>query len=210
MYKVMGQLKKYFSLDVEASGPVPGMYSMISLGMCVVGNPDQQFYVELRPLNRRFTLEAMKIGCLELECLSDLKARDPSYDARSKKFNPQKVLRHLEKVGESPAVAMTRLNNWIFLVTLPCKAVVAAAPASFDVAFQNYYFARFFHGQNPFGHSSEDINSMYRGLRRNVESHIEGMDFADGRRYPHHALDDAIHQAKHFQIVLQEMGYENP
>lgn len=37
----------YFSVDVETAGPVPGLYSMLSFGACVVGEPESSFYAEL-------------------------------------------------------------------------------------------------------------------------------------------------------------------
>ena len=58
--------KKYISVDIEASGWTPGKYSMLSLGACLVGNTDVQFYRELKPLNRNYVLEAMKVRSLRL------------------------------------------------------------------------------------------------------------------------------------------------
>ena len=40
--------KKYISFDVEASGLIPGKYSMLSIGACVVGDISKQFYKEKR------------------------------------------------------------------------------------------------------------------------------------------------------------------
>ena len=52
----------YISVDVEASGPIPGEYSLLSIGACLVGQPDQSFYVELKPLNDNFTEKATELG----------------------------------------------------------------------------------------------------------------------------------------------------
>jgi hypothetical protein len=38
-----GRSELYVAVDVEADGPIPGPYSMISLGMAVVGRPDLAF-----------------------------------------------------------------------------------------------------------------------------------------------------------------------
>ena len=32
----MNDQDNYFSVDIEASGPIPGEYSMLSLGVCLV------------------------------------------------------------------------------------------------------------------------------------------------------------------------------
>ena len=33
----------YLSVDVEASGPIPGEFGLLSVGACVIGHPDQSF-----------------------------------------------------------------------------------------------------------------------------------------------------------------------
>ena len=42
----------FISVDVEASGPTPGEFSLLSIGACVVGAASEQFYVELKPITR--------------------------------------------------------------------------------------------------------------------------------------------------------------
>jgi len=44
----------YIAVDVEADGPIPGPYSMLSLGMAVVGHSELRFYSELRPISTEF------------------------------------------------------------------------------------------------------------------------------------------------------------
>jgi hypothetical protein len=41
----------YVAVDVEADGPIPGPFSMISLGMAVTGRADLTFYTELRSIS---------------------------------------------------------------------------------------------------------------------------------------------------------------
>ena len=36
----------YISVDVEAAGPIPGAYSLLAIGACVVGNINKTFYIE--------------------------------------------------------------------------------------------------------------------------------------------------------------------
>src|SRR5213594_1170875 len=62
---LMGDLV-YFSVDVEASGPVPGLYNLVSIGVVPVGRyegiwrpEDERFYVELKPISGGFDREAM-------------------------------------------------------------------------------------------------------------------------------------------------------
>jgi ribonuclease T len=44
-------VETYISVDVEAAGPIPGDYSMLAIGACMVGNARETFYAELRPIN---------------------------------------------------------------------------------------------------------------------------------------------------------------
>ena len=39
----------YFSVDIEADGPIPGPYSMVSLGACVAGTYDGATFTAHRP-----------------------------------------------------------------------------------------------------------------------------------------------------------------
>lgn len=58
---------KYIAVDVEATGPTPANYSLLSMGASVVGQPDRTFYVELKPISRNYVREAMKVGCLGIK-----------------------------------------------------------------------------------------------------------------------------------------------
>lgn len=128
----------YISVDIEASGPVPGEYSMLSLGACVVGRREQSFYAELKPITRNLDPEALAVAGLDPE--------------------------QLEREGTEPATAMREFAAWLEQVTPPDNTpVFAAYPLAFDWMFVAYYFHRFL-GRNPFGYSGFDINSFYMGL----------------------------------------------
>jgi hypothetical protein len=52
----------YFMVDVEADGPVPGAYSMVSLAAVLVKpGLEERFYAELRPISDRFDPEALAV-----------------------------------------------------------------------------------------------------------------------------------------------------
>src|SRR2546430_558661 len=66
----MGKLPEFYvAVDVEADGPIPGPYSMISLGMAVVGRDDLRFYTELRPISDEFVPEALAVSGLDRDRL---------------------------------------------------------------------------------------------------------------------------------------------
>jgi hypothetical protein len=65
----------YFSVDIEADGPIPGPYSMVSFGVTVAGvfdtefqpsDPDTTtFYRELQPISEDFVPEALAVSGLD-------------------------------------------------------------------------------------------------------------------------------------------------
>ena len=101
----MGRQKKYFSVDVEASGNTPGKYSMLSLGACLVDDLNNTFYRELKPISNNFNEDAMRIGCLGLHCLEPwkyLKVFNPEHH----NFDPRRALEVLMDEGEEPEKVM--------------------------------------------------------------------------------------------------------
>ena len=170
----------YISVDVETAGPYPGRYSLLSIGACLVENPDRNFYVELQPVNGEFTAEAMAIGGLSLAAL--------------------------EKEGISPEHAMVRFAAWIEEVVPPgARPVFVAFNAPFDWMFVHDYFYRFL-GYNPFGHSAVDIKAYFMGnaavtWAETSLSHVTAR-LGGSPELSHNALADAIDQGILFKIML--------
>ncbi|MBI4731245.1 MAG: 3'-5' exonuclease [Chloroflexi bacterium] len=173
----------FISVDVEAAGPNPGQYSLLSIGACTVFEPQETFYIELRPINMQFTADALAVSGLSLERLAES--------------------------GLPPTEAMKRFGKWVAQVTGPeGRPVFVALNAPFDWSFANDYFHRYL-GHNPFGHSALDIKALYMGLTGAdwQETYLEAM----AKRYrldlelTHHALQDALDQATVFRHILTEM-----
>ena len=170
----------YVSVDVETAGPVPGEYSMLSLGACLVENPTEKFYIELKPINDNFLPEALKVSGLTLE--------------------------RLTAMGIKPAEAMSSFQNWVQRVCGNQRAVFVGFNASFDWSFVNWYFHVFL-GENPFGIGALDIKSYYMGLSgclwQETTSSQLPPNLLPSHRQSHNALDDAIAQAEIFKKLLQ-------
>lgn len=169
----------YISIDVEAAGPVPAIYSMLSLGAVVVDDPKAIFYVELQPVNENSIPEAMKIVG---RALSDFK-----------------------KKGRDPKDAILSFRDWIHSVAKTGKPVFVGFNATFDWAFVNFYFHQYL-GQNPFGFGGIDIKSYYMGLTGSAwedtrSSRIAPKFKAQSLRHTHNALDDALEQAEMFRLM---------
>ena len=127
----------FISVDVETAGPIPGDYSMLSLGACVVGGKDAGFYVELKPINDKAVPEAMKVSGFDLAKLAE--------------------------TGERPEGAMAKLAAWVKQASGAAKPVFVGFNAGFDWSFMNWYFIHFT-GENPFGFAPLDIKAYYMGL----------------------------------------------
>jgi hypothetical protein len=59
---VPSQSDLYISADVEADGPIPGPYSMLSFGLAVAGRYDGDRFVAADPSRATFYAELRPIG----------------------------------------------------------------------------------------------------------------------------------------------------
>ncbi|MBI5452186.1 3'-5' exonuclease [Candidatus Gottesmanbacteria bacterium] len=170
----------YISVDIEASGPIPGEFSILSLGACVVGQPSKTFYAELKPINDNFIDKALKVSGLSLE---DLKTK-----------------------GEEPAQAMARFERWIKDISGESRPIFVGFNATFDWMFTHWYFMKFL-GRNPFGISGLDIKAYYMGMKnvgwgQTTKKYVRAQ-FQPATQHTHHALDDAKEQAEIFEKMLR-------
>jgi DNA polymerase III epsilon subunit-like protein len=167
----------YISVDVEASGPIPGEFNMLSFGACVVSDIKQTFYAELKPINDNYIERALNVSGFSME--------------------------ELKEKGAEPAKAMDDFAVWISQV---CggegRPVFVGFNATFDWSFVNYYFHRFCQ-KNPFGISGLDIKAYYMGMKKCTwgETAKRRIDqkFKSSKPHTHNALDDAIEQAEMFE-----------
>ncbi len=175
----------YFSADVEAVGPIPGLYSMSSLGLVVAARYDgsvlerprqpETFYRELRPVTDRFDPAAAAVSGLDRAAL--------------------------QRDGAEPRDAMGDLARWVEELArrYDARPVFAAYPASFDWMFVYHYLVAH-HGSSPFGFSGVlDMKTLYaaragatigNSTKRSMPAHL-----LSPRPHTHHALDDAREQA---------------
>jgi hypothetical protein len=81
------------SVDVEASGPVPGRYSLLAIGACLLESTDKRFYIELKPSVERFDPTAVEISWPE----------EPA----------ERTLARLRRDGIEPDVAIRAFRDWV-------------------------------------------------------------------------------------------------
>jgi DNA polymerase III epsilon subunit-like protein len=171
----------YISVDVETAGPIPGLYSMLSLGACVVGSPNLSFYTVFQPISEHFIPEALEVSGFTLD--------------------------ELAKTGRPSKEAMTAFHRWVKGIAAHQLPVIVGFNASFDWAFLNWYFHTFL-GENPLGIGALDIKSFYMGLSgclwQDTTSNHLPRQYRPTHQQTHNALDDAIAQAEIFQKLLTE------
>ncbi|WJN58893.1 3'-5' exonuclease [Pseudomonas sp. SO81] len=169
----------YISVDVETSGPIPGEYSMLTIGACLVYEPDLVFSCELKPTSANADPEALAVAGLSLDRL----AAD----------------------GLAPDIGMKAFQSWIEKVAgADQRPVFVGLNAPFDWSFINYYFHCYL-GSNPFGFTALDIKALYMGatgsswgdtrssqMAARLNSKLEG---------DHQALHDAQFQAELFRLI---------
>lgn len=180
----------YVSVDVEADGPIPGPFSMLSMGMSVVGHPEWTWYAELRPISDQFDPQALEVCGLDRERL------------KREGLPPEQALRN------AAAWLKTVEGSFATKTGHPHRCVFLAAPAVWDGMFVHWYFIRFL-GHNPFGvtGSGIDLRSYWMGVENSTwytssKRHIAKRVGMDRIPHTHRADDDAKEQAAYFEGVL--------
>jgi len=173
----------FVSVDIEASGPIPGKYSMLSIGACVTSDTTRRFTCYLKPISDEFVPAAMEVTRLSLD--------------------------QLREVGLDPVKAMEKFKAWIESLAAEGETVVFVGfNASFDWAFVNHYF-HWFIGENPFGIAALDIKSMYFGAASSTWKSTRSSEIDKvvnpGGKGDHDALHDAIYQAELFNLIRKKI-----
>ena len=171
----------YVSVDIEADGPIPGDYSMLSLGSAAYDSDENlisTFTVNIAPLE---TAEQHP------DTVEFWKENPAAWDA-------VQTDRHL------PENAMVEYAAWLeaLVARTETRLVFVGYPAVFDFAFVHWYLVHFV-GSDPFGYYALDLKT-YAMAALDTEfgetnKSIMPKDWLK-REHPHIALDDAIEQGE--------------
>ena len=150
----------YLMVDIESDGPIPGDYSMIGIGAVIV-EPElnRTFYGKLKPISDQFIPDALAVsGFSRDECL---------------RFH-------------DPKEVMQQFHEWL---ASNCKGrmMFVSDNNGFDWQFINWYFHHFT-GKNPFGFSSTNLGSLYKGMQKDT---LENFKHLRKTKQTHNTVDDA-------------------
>jgi hypothetical protein len=168
----------HFVLDVEADGPCPGLYNMLSFGLVALTDPAGGFLGELAPvIDHPGIAEARNVSGISFE---------------------------KQKTWAAPRSVMQAAAAWIHQHTEGQRATFWSDNPAFDWQFWNYY-SHLFLGHNPAGFSARRIGDLDAGRRREP---LTTVAWRKQRITPHthNPLDDARGNAEALIWVLKEMG----
>lgn len=165
----------FVMVDIEADGPIPGDYSMISFGAVVVElSLAKTFYGQLRPISEKWIPEALAVSGF---------SRDETM------------------AFDEPATVMTAFAEWL-KVESRGRPMFISDNNGFDWQFINWYFHHFT-GENPFGFSSSNLGSLYKGLVKDMSQSFKHLRKT---AHTHHPVDDAKGNAEALLHLKEEMG----
>jgi hypothetical protein len=195
----------YFSLDIEASGPVPGPWWMCSFGVCRTDDVSVGILRELKPL----VLPGISRPDVpaSMDVVGQGLPREVTLGAADRDERVARVRAYYEQQGLEPRQALEDLRDWLAAHTGPReRSILIAGPATFDFMWIYWYWWQLLEEMPPFGFSGLDLRSYFMG------SHGVGFLGTGKRRYlkhypnqlphTHDPLDDARQQGQIWQDML--------
>jgi hypothetical protein len=162
-------------VDVESDGPIPGDYSIVCFGAVIVEpGLGRTFYGRLRPISEKWIPEALKVSGHTRE-------------------------QHAEFAD--PREVMNAFDQWL-KANAGKRLMFISDNNGFDWQFINWYFHHFL-GKNPFGFSSSNLGSLYKGL---VKDTFQNFKHLRKTRHSHDPVDDAKGNAEALLHMKERLG----
>lgn len=187
----------FISVDIEASGSIPGVFDMLSFGAVkILDNngtltvSNNELYIELKPYYGGVDPFAMQVNKMDIE--------------------------KLKQHGVNFEDAAKIIKNWVLEgSSKKDPPVFVGYCANFDWAFVNDLFLRT-NIENPFGYKALDIRALAMGILKlpwlslNQENILPLLNMKPlDKELAHHALVDARHQGFMLCSLLEKMGIPN-
>ena len=165
----------FVSADIEATGPIPGDYSMICFGAIIVEpSLERTFYGRLRPISERWIPEALEVSGFTRE----------------------------ETEGfDDPKAVIESFAEWVRAESKG-RPMFISDNNGFDWQFINWYFHHFC-GESPFGFSSQNLGSLYKGLVKDTFATFKHLRKTE---HTHNPVDDARGNAEALLTLKNEYG----
>lgn len=162
-------------VDIESDGPIPGDFSMISFGAVLVNDQlNKTFYGKLKPISDNYIPEALAVSG----------------------FSREETL-----TFEEPQKVMIDFANWIKNICND-RPIFISDNNGFDWMFICWYFHHFT-GANPFGFSSQNLGSLYKGIEKDT---FKTFKHLRKTKHSHHPVEDAKGNAEALLYMKNEMG----
>ena len=166
----------YFVVDIEADGPIPGDYSMVSFGVVKLTKElDKTYYAEIKPISEKYNKNALT----------------------SCNFSREQTLSFSD-----PISVMKEFYTWIKNNNTSYRPLFLSDNNGFDWQFINWYFHHFLN-ENPFGYSSLNISCLFKGIKKNTHSNFK---YLRNTKHTHNALDDAKGNAEAVLKMISSFG----
>jgi len=167
----------YIIVDVEADGPIPYKYSMVSFGAVVLEPTlSKTFYGQTRPVSEHWLPDALAVSDIT-------RAQHEAYD------DPQKV--------------MENFADWLSANSKSRPVFISDNPA-FDWQWINYYFHTYL-GKNPFGFSARRIGDLYCGMKMDAALNNEWKRLYRQTKHDHNPVNDAKGNAEAL-LAMRKLG----
>ena len=167
----------YIMVDIESDGPIPGDYSMVCFGAVVVEpSLEKTFYGQTKPISDKWIPEALAVSGFARE---EVEAFD------------------------DPKTVMESFAAWID-ENSKGRPQFISDNNGFDWQFINWYFHHFT-GKNPFGFSSTNLGSLYKGVVRDVFKNFKHLRET---KHTHHPVDDAKGNAEAMLKIREKFGLQ--
>lgn len=101
--------------------------------------------------------------------------------------------------ADNPLIVMAAFASFLSQFNQP---MFISDNNGFDWQFVNYYFWKFL-GRNPFGHSSTNLNSLYKGYVKNTRKNCKHLRKT---KHTHNAIDDAMGNVEAFNTFRKSIG----
>jgi len=165
----------YIMVDIESDGPIPGDYSMICFGAVLVDTAlDKSFYGQLQPISEKYIPDALAVSG----------------------FTREQTL-----TFEDPRIVMENFKTWINNVSND-RPIFISDNNGFDWMFVCWYFHHFL-GANPFGFSSQNLGSLYKGV---VKDTFKTFKHLRQTKHTHNPVDDAKGNAEALLRIKEEFS----